>query len=69
MRLQLFAAVMTLALFAGCATEKPSGRMQDVIEARATVTAIDRPHRLVTLRDESGLGPRGRGVGPGQEAG
>jgi Cu/Ag efflux protein CusF len=54
MRLQLFAAVMTLALFAGCATEKPSGRMQDVIEARATVTAIDRPHRLVTLRDESG---------------
>jgi hypothetical protein len=41
-------------LFAGCATEKPSGRMEDVVEARATVTAIDLPNRLVTLRGETG---------------
>jgi len=53
-RPQIFAAVMTLALLAGCATEKPSGRMEDVIEARATVTAIDQAQRLVTLKDEKG---------------
>ena len=47
-------AIMTLALLAGCATQKPSGRMEDVIESRATVTAIDLPQRLVTLQDVKG---------------
>ena len=54
MRLQIFAAVITLTLLAGCATQKPSGRTENVIESRATVTAIDRPHRLLTLKGESG---------------
>ena len=54
MRLQIFAAVIALTLLAGCATQKPSGRMEDVIESRATVTAIDVPQRLVTLQDVKG---------------
>jgi hypothetical protein len=54
MNLKIFAVVITLALLAGCATQKPSGRMEDVREARATVTAIDRPQRLVALKDEQG---------------
>ena len=54
MRLKISAIVITLALLAGCATQKPSGRMEDVREARATVTAIDRPQRLVTLKDAQG---------------
>jgi hypothetical protein len=53
MRLQIF-AVLTLVLLAGCATQKPSGRMEDVVESRATVTAIDLPNRLVTLKDANG---------------
>ena len=54
MRLQVLAAVISLTLLAGCATQKPSGRMEDVIESRATVTAIDVPQRLVTLQDVKG---------------
>jgi len=54
MKLGIFAIAATVALLAGCATQKPSGRMQDVVEARATVTAIDMPQRLVTLKDEKG---------------
>ena len=54
MRRQLFAVVMTLALLGGCATQKPSGRIEDVIEAHATVTAIDVPQRLITLKDDKG---------------
>jgi len=46
--------LMILAVLAGCATPKPSGRMEDVIESRATVTAIDQSQRLVQLRDENG---------------
>src|SRR4051794_25562466 len=46
--------LVTLALLAGCAAQQPSGRMEDVLEARATVTAIDLPHRVVTLKDEKG---------------
>jgi Cu/Ag efflux protein CusF len=42
-------------LLAGCATGgKPSGRMEDVSEARATVTAVDPAQRMVTLRDADG---------------
>ena len=55
MRSRVLVIAMTLALFAGCAaTHKPSGRMEDVVEARATVTAVDLPQRVVTLRDERG---------------
>ncbi len=51
----IFAAVMTLALLAGCATsQKPAGRVEDVVEARLMVTAIDLPQRVVTLKDEHG---------------
>jgi hypothetical protein len=46
---------MALALLAGCAaTQKPSGRVEDVVEARATVTAVDLPQRMVALRNDSG---------------
>lgn len=55
MRPQLHIAVIALALLAGCATfEKPAGKMEDVVEARATVTAIDLQQREVTLKDETG---------------
>ncbi len=55
MRPYIFAAVITLALLAGCATpQKPAGRMEDVVEARLIVTAIDLSQRLVTLKDEYG---------------
>ncbi len=54
MRKQIFAAVMTMTLLAACATQKPSGNIEDVRQARATVTAIDQPNRLVTLKDEGG---------------
>jgi len=48
--------VATIALAAGCANQKqlPSGRMEDVVKARATVTAIDLPNRVVTLKGEKG---------------
>jgi hypothetical protein len=60
MRLQVFAAVTMLALMGGCAapqptgTDKPAGRVEDVTEARATVTAVDQGQRLVALKDENG---------------
>jgi hypothetical protein len=55
MRLQVFAAVTMLALMGGCAApQKPTGKMEDVTEARATVTAVDQAQRLVTLKDEKG---------------
>jgi Cu/Ag efflux protein CusF len=50
---RLAIAVFTLALLASCAT-KPSGRIEDVQEARATVTAVDQQERLLTLQPESG---------------
>jgi hypothetical protein len=55
MKPRVLSIVMTLALLAGCAaTQKPSGRMEDVVEARAMVTGIDLPQRLVALKDEKG---------------
>jgi Cu/Ag efflux protein CusF len=51
MRLKLFAVVMALAIAAGCASQKPSGKIENVVEARATVTAIDLSQREVTLKD------------------
>ena len=51
----IFAVFITLALLAGCATpQKPAGRVEDVVEARLMVTAIDLPQRLVTLKDVKG---------------
>ena len=56
MRSHSFAIVMTLVALAGCATssQPPAGRLEDVTEARVTVSAIDPAQRLVTLKDESG---------------
>ena len=55
MTTRIIAVIIALALFAGCAaTKKPSGRMEDVVEARATVTAIDSQRRLLTLKDSGG---------------
>jgi len=55
MKIHALTAAMTLVLLAACASpEKPSGRMEDVVESRATITALDRSQRQVTLRDESG---------------
>jgi hypothetical protein len=42
---------MAAAVFAGCTSQKPSGKIEDVVEARATVTAIDLSRREVTLKD------------------
>jgi Cu/Ag efflux protein CusF len=46
--------ILALALSAGCASKPPSGRMEDVREARATITNIDQQHRAVTLQPEKG---------------
>jgi Cu/Ag efflux protein CusF len=46
--------VTTAALLAGCTNQKPSGRLENTIQARATVTAIDLQQREVTLKDEKG---------------
>lgn len=52
--LRSIAALTAFALLAGCAgsSQKPAGRMEDVTELQATVTAVDLPHRLVTLKGE-----------------
>jgi Cu/Ag efflux protein CusF len=56
MSVRNFATIITAAalLCACAATGKPSGRMEDVVEARATVTAVDPATRLVTLREADG---------------
>src|SRR4029453_12173283 len=54
MRLQIFATLVVAAVAAGCANQMPSGRMENVVKARATVTAIDMPNRVVTLKGEKG---------------
>jgi translation initiation factor IF-1 len=46
---------MLMAALAGCAaTQPPSGRVEDAIQSRATVTEVDLPERLVTLKDDRG---------------
>jgi hypothetical protein len=56
----LVAAIAAAALLSACASPnqqtaaKPSGRMEGVTEARATVTAVDPAQRVVTLKDTSG---------------
>lgn len=50
---RISAAIFALAVLASCAT-KPSGRIEDVQEARATITTIDRQNRVVTLQADKG---------------
>ena len=45
---------LTVALLAGCATTPPAGKVQNVVEIKATIVAIDQGHRLVTLKNEQG---------------
>lgn len=54
MNFRIVSMLAVIALVAGCATHKPSGRVEDVVQSRATVTAIDPQSRLVTLRDKDG---------------
>ena len=55
MRVASIALVLMAALAAGCAaTNKPAGRMEDAVQSRATVTEVQVPERLVTLRDARG---------------
>jgi hypothetical protein len=56
MRVRIGCAMLMAGLAAGCAaTQKPpSGRVEDAIQSRATVTAVDLPERLVTLQDDRG---------------
>jgi hypothetical protein len=56
MRVRIGCAMLMAVLAAGCAasTQKPSGRVEDAIQARATVTEVDLRERLVTLKDEGG---------------
>ena len=56
MRVRIGCAMLMAVLAAGCAatTQKPSGRVEDAIQSRATVTEVDLPERLVTLKDERG---------------
>ena len=53
-RFKLFVVVVAVAMFAGCASQKPSGKLENVVEARATVTAIDLSRREMTLKDSKG---------------
>ena len=56
MTLRISAAIFTLALLAACKSEAPvSGKLEDVVEARATITSVDMSKRLMTLRDEDGV--------------
>jgi len=41
-------------LLAACANQQPHGRIEGVVEAHATVSAIDLPNRQVTLKSEDG---------------
>ena len=55
MTLHRIAVVMAITLAAGCAaTNKPTGRLEDGVQSRATVTEVDLAARVVALRDEGG---------------
>jgi hypothetical protein len=56
MRVRIGCAMLMAVLAAGCAaTQKPpSGRVEDAIQSRATVTEVNLPERLVTLQDDRG---------------
>ncbi len=48
------AAVLAAALLPACKSPMPSGKMEDVVEARATVTAVDAATRQVSLKEADG---------------
>jgi len=54
MRFKLFAVVVAVAMFAGCTSQKPGGKMENVVEASVTVTAIDLSQREIALKDSKG---------------
>jgi hypothetical protein len=50
------ASLLLLAGLAGCSsTDRPSGTLEDVIEAQARVVAIDHAQRLMTLTGDDGV--------------
>lgn len=52
---RLISCMAVLAMLSACAgSQMPAGRMEDVSELQATVTAVDLPRRLVTLKGEGG---------------
>lgn len=52
---QWVAGIVVAVGLSGCAgSQKPSGRMEDVIEARAAVVAVDPAQRLITVKPEGG---------------
>ena len=51
----LLPTLAMLALLCACSgAQKPAGRLEDVIEARAEVTAVDPSRRLLTLKARDG---------------
>jgi hypothetical protein len=55
MRVRIGYAILMAVLAAGCAaTQKPSGRVEDSTQSRATVTDVDLPERMVALKDDQG---------------
>lgn len=47
------AVIAAFSLLASCAgSQKPAGQMENVTELQATVTAVDLPQRLITLKGE-----------------
>jgi hypothetical protein len=55
MRVSIGCALLMAVLAAGCAaTQKPSGRVEDVAQSHATVAQVDLAERLVTLKGDRG---------------
>ena len=54
MRSSIATLALCLSLLAACASPPPSGKIDNTIAVEATVTAIDLPGRLVTLRGPEG---------------
>jgi hypothetical protein len=57
MSIRLFTTLAIAVLLTACATgqpTQPSGKMENVVEARATVTAVDPATRTVTLKEADG---------------
>lgn len=55
MKSALALALASLSLLSGCKSDEPvSGRVEDQVEVTAKVTAVDVPHRTLTLASERG---------------
>ena len=53
MNARFIAGLAFVAMLTGCAgSQKPSGQMEEAVEMRATVTAIDLAQRLITVKVE-----------------